>query len=895
MASGSWTFGTSNPYIEGRVEWWATQQGAVNNYSSVRVRVLFHRTNNGYQSWGTLNTHVRLDTANADTRAKDFSTYVTLTEPGSWVTVTDNSAYRVYHNSDGKKSCYIRIYGDADFGCSFDTSKTVTLDTIPRYTSIIDWGPVSSTNSSITFNWTTADAISNIVCKFNGTQKYSASVNSTSGSFTVSGLSEKTTYSNITITVTRKDSGLTTTSSTESKETTWASHTSSLVLKSRDINSITLNWSSNYACDAICIYNGVTPIYSVSGLNTTKGTVTLSPSNWSSITYDTTYSLKINVRRKASQWNQMSGVISVTTLALPVVNGSTPNVFDIGNNPTVNLTVSVSNATNAAYSLIFQTYQSSWQTYKTVDVAQGTTSTALSLTTSDLHSMCPFSNTLPIGVACQVTVNSMPYTSDYYYITANVTNSNPTFSDFSWETNVGTTINSVISGTTSMITGYGGLRLKFPANSATALNSASIDSLETKILFNNSIITTGTIQYSSSAFDFDVSTSNITTAGTYTIQINALDSRKNRSGVVSHSFTVYAYKKPSLNVSMYRFNNFEQATLVKLTGQVAKVTISSVQKNSILELKYRYTESGKPYPSTYENITGYNTNTIANTDDLLLTFNKTDETNPLETLDYTKSYIFQFVLMDKMGFSTAFEVFIAQGIPVFSVSDDGYVAIDKIPNFNSSAKLQVSSDIMAQDTNGKDVLLLEKINSTTSTLLDMIYPVGSIYMSVNYISPSSLFGGTWVSWGTGKVPVGIDTSDGNFNTVEKIGGTSTVTLTSSQIPSHAHTVPANTASWAGDHGHTTQARTVSDALKLDDAVLGWRGRITTGASESITSKTSGGVTGRPFYIDIPSLTVNSAGGHTHNIPASTTSTYGTSGNHSNLQPYITCYMWKRTQ
>lgn len=310
MASGSWNFGTSNPNIEGRVEWWANQKGAINNYSDIRVRVLFHRTNSGYQSWGTLNTHVRLDTANAGTRAKDFSTYVTLTEPSNWVTVCDNSGYKVYHNSDGKKSCYIRVYGDADFGCSFDTSKTVTLDTIPRYTSITTWNVVGKTNSSITFNWGTSDAVSKIVCNFNGSSKYSASVNSNSGSFTVSGLSENTTYSNITITVTRKDSGLTTTSSAKSEITTWAPHTSNLALSSRDINSITLNWSSNYACDAIWIYDGGTQIYSASGLNTTNGTVTLSPSNWSSITPGTTYSLKINVRRKASQWGQMSGVIS---------------------------------------------------------------------------------------------------------------------------------------------------------------------------------------------------------------------------------------------------------------------------------------------------------------------------------------------------------------------------------------------------------------------------------------------------------------------------------------------------------------------------------------------------------------------------------------------------------
>lgn len=48
-----------------------------------------------------------------------------------------------------------------------------------------------------------------------------------------------------------------------------------------------------------------------------------------------------------------------------------------------------------------------------------------------------------------------------------------------------------------------------------------------------------------------------------------------------------------------------------------------------------------------------------------------------------------------------------------------------------------------------------------------IYPVGSIYMSVNNTSPASLFGGTWQSWGSGRVPISVNTSDSEFSTVEK--------------------------------------------------------------------------------------------------------------------------------
>jgi hypothetical protein len=116
-------------------------------------------------------------------------------------------------------------------------------------------------------------------------------------------------------------------------------------------------------------------------------------------------------------------------------------------------------------------------------------------------------------------------------------------------------------------------------------------------------------------------------------------------------------------------------------------------------------------------------------------------------------------------------------------------------------------------------------------IVDSIYPVGSIYMSTSSTSPATLFGGTWTAWGAGKVPVGINTSDTDFATVEKTGGAKTVTLTSSQIPSHSHGVG-----------------TIAGA---------------------------------------------SAGAHTHTMSGSTAAT-GSGGSHTNLQPYIVCYMWKRT-
>lgn len=129
-------------------------------------------------------------------------------------------------------------------------------------------------------------------------------------------------------------------------------------------------------------------------------------------------------------------------------------------------------------------------------------------------------------------------------------------------------------------------------------------------------------------------------------------------------------------------------------------------------------------------------------------------------------------------------------------------------------------------------------------LLDWVYPVGSIYMSVNSTDPGTLFGGTWVAWSVGRVPVGINPSDTDFATSQKTGGAKTVTLTAKQIPSHTH--------------------------KYTD-------------SSSIFAQENKAASGTAVRI----------GQYNDNANATTGSTGGGQA-HTNLPPYIVCYMWKRT-
>ena len=62
---------------------------------------------------------------------------------------------------------------------------------------------------------------------------------------------------------------------------------------------------------------------------------------------------------------------------------------------------------------------------------------------------------------------------------------------------------------------------------------------------------------------------------------------------------------------------------------------------------------------------------------------------------------------------------------------------------------------------------------TLSEIMLLLYPVGSIKFSTENVNPSTYIGGTWVAWGQGRVPVGVDTSDSDFNTPEETGGAKT--------------------------------------------------------------------------------------------------------------------------
>lgn len=79
------------------------------------------------------------------------------------------------------------------------------------------------------------------------------------------------------------------------------------------------------------------------------------------------------------------------------------------------------------------------------------------------------------------------------------------------------------------------------------------------------------------------------------------------------------------------------------------------------------------------------------------------------------------------------------------------------------------------------------VEAVLGEVLLKCWPIGSIYIGVGSISPATLFGGTWSVFGAGKVLVGIDSGDADFDTIEETRGAKTVTLDSTMMPAHTHT------------------------------------------------------------------------------------------------------------
>lgn len=149
----------------------------------------------------------------------------------------------------------------------------------------------------------------------------------------------------------------------------------------------------------------------------------------------------------------------------------------------------------------------------------------------------------------------------------------------------------------------------------------------------------------------------------------------------------------------------------------------------------------------------------------------------------------------------------------------------------------------------------QKIFKDWTAMFDIIYPVGSIYTNAtSSTNPGTLLGrGTWSAFGAGRVMVGYNASDTDFDTAEETGGAKTINI------AHTHTTSAHTHTYSG----TTSTYTAD---------------VPTGGSSG----------------------VNKGGTHSHTYTGTTASGGGDATGssldsaQSVMNPYIVVYLWKRT-
>lgn len=240
--------------------------------------------------------------------------------------------------------------------------------------------------------------------------------------------------------------------------------------------------------------------------------------------------------------------------------------------------------------------------------------------------------------------------------------------------------------------------------------------------------------------------------------------------------------------------------------------------------------------------------------------------------------------------------------------------------------------------------IIVKLDEAEKSIFLNSHPVGSIYMTTNADESTidkmaSKYGGTWEVYARGRNLTGYSSDNSSFNTVEKTGGSYNVTLSTSNLPSHSHTIshthttPATTISSSGAHTHTTPQTTISNLTYTSSSAGSHTHGFNTGGKalaqhvrgntllEGYKYAANSGYWNRwnkngnnvasagshthslSGNIGAPSLSVGSSGSHSHTVPAVTTnsistSTSGATGSNaafSTLDSYIVTYIYKRVK
>ena len=394
---------------------------------------------------------------------------------------------------------------------------------------------------------------------------------------------------------------------------------------------------------------------------------------------------------------------------------------------------------------------------------------------SSLYAQMPNSNSMTGEIAVTTYSGDTVIGTSSCAIIAHVVNSNPTF-DVAYEDSNSNTV-AITENNQYIIRNNS--TLKISVSNAQALNSATLKSI-TAVVNGNAY--TGTLNGSTGVVNVGVV--NISSDAKVTVKLT--DSRGNE-GIREITVLVYDWTLPSAIIKLNRKSNYYSESILNVNANYASIG----GKNEVT-IKYR---TKKVANSTFSTYTTIQNNTDANF-----------------TADNEYEWNVQVNVADKLG-STTYNLLLPRGIPI------AYVDTKK----NSFGVNCFPKNEKSLEINGK-------------TVFDMVYPVGSVYVSVNSTSPATLFGGKWV-----QIKDKFLLSAGDTYKAGATGGEATHVLTVDEMPRHNHSIDNLNAS-----GSTTPYMTVQAQEKK-----GYGGNVQT------------------FF---------TGGGQAHN----------------NMPPYIVVYIWQRT-
>lgn len=198
------------------------------------------------------------------------------------------------------------------------------------------------------------------------------------------------------------------------------------------------------------------------------------------------------------------------------------------------------------------------------------------------------------------------------------------------------------------------------------------------------------------------------------------------------------------------------------------------------------------------------------------------------------------------------------------------------------------------------------IEALQSTIVDSIYPVGSLYMSINNTMPSFLTKGkTWELLSGNYVLKTISSGTGGQTSNAENTGSTTLTAAQSGVPAHSHGLNSHTHSIPALSG-TAASKSLTGSMYLTHAIKFFEGgsgiisKSGTGAGQTVTWLDSGGTQGNTMNINAT---------HSHSVTTTASTTGAASGSTANngaanasqghthtagMPQNIGVYVWKRT-